>query len=182
MSKRNVVLFKEEQRFRQPWLWGLLVLIILITLAPMARELLLQIFRNETENGESNSLVNLILTAGGVFLFHLLLILFFYGTKLVIEVRQDGIYYRFFPLHWNVHHIPLREIRNYAARTYKPIREYGGWGIRYGFGGKAYNVSGNRGVQLELNKGGLASKKVLFGSQRPDEFAAAIDAAMKTKR
>jgi hypothetical protein len=39
--------------------------------------------------------------------------------------------------------------------------EYGGWGIKYGKMGKAYNVSGNRGVQLEFTDG----KRLLIGSQ-----------------
>ena len=58
----------------------------------------------------------------------------------------------------------------YAARVYRPIREYGGWGIRYGKNGKAYNISGDRGVQLELQN----SKPLLIGSQRADELAQTI--------
>ena len=56
-------------------------------------------------------------------------------------------------------------------RTYNPIREYGGWGIRYGLKSKAYNVHGNHGVQLEL----LNRKRLLIGSQRSEEFANALD-------
>ena len=39
--------------------------------------------------------------------------------------------------------------------------------------GKAYNVSGNEGVQLELTNG----KRILIGSQRADELADAIKRA-----
>jgi hypothetical protein len=34
----------------------------------------------------------------------------------------------------------------------------------------AYNVSGNRGLQLELTNG----KKILLGTQRPEEIAQAL--------
>ena len=55
-----------------------------------------------------------------------------------------------------------------------PIAEFGGWGIRYGFGaGWVWNVSGNMGVQLELDNG----RKVLIGSQRPAELKDALDRA-----
>jgi hypothetical protein len=37
----------------------------------------------------------------------------------------------------------------------------------------AYNVSGNRGVQLEFSNG----KRLLIGSQRPEDLAAAISRA-----
>jgi hypothetical protein len=36
----------------------------------------------------------------------------------------------------------------------------------------AYNVSGNRGVQLEL----VSGKRILIGSQQAEELAAAIEA------
>ncbi|MES2389410.1 MAG: hypothetical protein V4543_15515, partial [Bacteroidota bacterium] len=56
-------------------------------------------------------------------------------------------------------------------RTYSPMGEYGGWGIRYGINkGWLYNVSGNMGLQLEL----LDGKKVLIGTRKPDEIIAAL--------
>ncbi len=39
-------------------------------------------------------------------------------------------------------------MNEFYARKYRPIREYGGWGIRYGWNGRAYSTSGNEGVQL----------------------------------
>ena len=49
----------------------------------------------------------------------------------------------------------------------------GGWGFRWGSSGRAYNLRGNRGVQLTLADGG----RLLLGSQRADELAAAIEEA-----
>jgi TATA-box binding protein (TBP) (component of TFIID and TFIIIB) len=40
--------------------------------------------------------------------------------------------------------------------------------------GKAYNVSGNKGVQLVFKNG----KKLLIGSQKADELAKAIESVM----
>jgi len=68
--------------------------------------------------------------------------------------------------------IPLGEIRSAEAVTYNPLREYGGWGIR-GFGdNRALNARGNRGVRLTLTDG----RRLLVGSQRPDELATALRA------
>ena len=63
----------------------------------------------------------------------------------------------------------------WEARTYRPLLEYGGWGIRYAPFGKgwAYNVHGSQGVQLELTNG----KRILIGSQRAEELARAIGEA-----
>ncbi len=47
--------------------------------------------------------------------------------------------------------------------------------MKYGRAGKAYNVSGNRGVQLKLSSG----KGLLIGSQRPEELAQAIQKGIR---
>tara|TARA_B100001750_G_scaffold203907_1_gene179983 strand:+ start:4611 stop:4832 length:222 start_codon:yes stop_codon:yes gene_type:complete len=67
--------------------------------------------------------------------------------------------------------LPFETIKKAAPVTYRPIRDYGGWGIRYGSKGKAYNVSGNQGVLLEFTK----SKPILIGSQKPQDLSTAIN-------
>ncbi len=102
----------------------------------------------------------------------LLFFAFFYllfRIELVVEVHENHLSIRFPPFSHRT--IDLKDITRCNARTYRPILEYGGWGIRYGWKGMAYNVSGNRGVQLELSSG----KRVLIGSQRPEELVQMID-------
>ncbi len=56
--------------------------------------------------------------------------------------------------------------------TYRPIADYGFWGIRAGRDGeRALIARGNRGVRLELTDG----TRLLIGSQRPEALAAALD-------
>ena len=121
---------------------------------------------SRTAPGIIGSLVYLL--GVGIFFF------VFYVMRLKTDVRRDGLHVRFFPLMSRV--IPFDEITRCEVRTYRPIREYGGWGIRSGLGGTgaAFNVSGNRGVQLELSGG----KRLLIGSQKPEELAAAIQSNM----
>lgn len=66
--------------------------------------------------------------------------------------------------------IPLKNVVRAFVRTYDPLREYGGWGIRYGVGGRAFNMRGSEGVQLVLRSG----QRVLIGSQRARELADAV--------
>lgn len=63
--------------------------------------------------------------------------------------------------------IPLNNIANMYVRKYKPLREYGGWGLRMGLFGKgsAINVSGNMGIQIELKNG----DRILIGTNKPDD-------------
>lgn len=96
-------------------------------------------------------------------------------ARLVTEVRDDGIYIRFHPFHRAFQGFLWQEIESFEARTYRPILDYGGWGIRFGSGGRAYNVSGNRGLQINLVGG--PSRHILIGSQRPEELAMAAESA-----
>jgi len=108
--------------------------------------------------------VPLIVGVGLILLFHVL--------ELTVTVRPSEIDIRFRPL--TRRRIPHAAVSSCEARTYRPLREYGGWGVRRGWkGGWAYNVRGNRGVQLVLEDG----SSILVGSQRADELAAAIQSA-----
>ena len=100
---------------------------------------------------------------------------FMASLELAAEVRPDGIHYHYFPFHLSDQRIGISEIADQEVRVYRPIVEYGGWGVRFGPKGKAYNVKGNRGVQLVLTNG----KRVLFGSARADELSNALQSASK---
>jgi hypothetical protein len=66
--------------------------------------------------------------------------------------------------------VPLSDIARAQAVAYRPLRDYGGWGIR-GFGNRrAWNVRGNRGVLLVRRDGST----LLIGSQRPRELLSAL--------
>jgi hypothetical protein len=162
------VLFREEQGFRQRWLWVMLLAGLVITLGLFGYGMVQQLLLGQPWGDRPMSDVALTLTTMGLLLFEGLLLWLFYRLRLVTEVRRDGLYIRFRPLREK--HIPCHSIVSCAARQYRPLAEYGGWGIRRGRGGWAYNVSGEHGVQLELEGG----KRLLVGSQRAEELAAVL--------
>lgn len=87
-------------------------------------------------------------------------------------VRPDGLYVRLVPL-TRQHRFEWAEIVSATACDYRPIRDYGGWGVRWSREGKAYNVYGSRGVKIELVDG----RQILIGSQHADALAMAIASA-----
>ena len=97
--------------------------------------------------------------------------LFMYSTGLDTEVRDCGVCIRFRPFHrkWVV--FGFDRIQKAKADTYSPFKDYGGWGIRYGRKGKAYSVSGNKGVLLTLKD----RKDVLIGSNNHEALYLAIN-------
>ncbi|MHC4386604.1 MAG: hypothetical protein ACYSUG_06395, partial [Planctomycetota bacterium] len=66
-----------------------------------------------------------------------------------------------------------QDIETIYPRLYSPIAEYGGWGIRFGKSGGAYNLRGSQGIQLILKNG----KNFLIGTQQPDDFIQAVQTA-----
>ena len=72
--------------------------------------------------------------------------------------------------------VPIGTIRRVEVVTYRPIADYGFWGIRSGRDGeRALIARGNRGVRLELTDG----TQLLIGSQRPEELAQALQSSMR---
>jgi len=104
-----------------------------------------------------------------------LLLYMYFAGRLETEVRSDGLYIRFIPFHFKSSHIPLDGVTECEALTYRPIRDYGGWGIRRGVGKKAYNVSGNEGVELRFEDG----SKLLIGSKKSRQLAAALESFVR---
>jgi hypothetical protein len=99
----------------------------------------------------------------------LVLILLFHMLELSVTVRPSEVDVHFRPVRRR--RIAIGDVVTCRARDYRPIREFGGWGIHRGWKGTwAYNVRGHRGVELTLRDGA----SLLIGSQRADELAGAI--------
>ena len=165
--------YREEQRFQQPWIWGPLILFGIGTTGLVGYTMVKQLAFGQPVGDRPMSDTALAFVGPLILLVVWGTCLLFVVLKLVVEVREDAIAIQFRP--FLRRDVGFGDIVRCEARTYRPIREYGGWGIRFGRNGTAYNVSGNRGVQLELANG----KRLLLGSQRADELAGAIQAQMK---
>ena len=166
MAEKQEVLFREEQRFTQ--IWALIIVFIPVALAWYAAVQQLLLHKPFGSHPVPDSILWIIWVVFGIFFP-----IFFFSVKLSTEVRSDGIYIRFFPFHREFRTLPFEAIKKYEVRDYSPLKEYGGYGIRYGRSGKAYNVSGKRGVQLEL----ISGRKILLGSKKADRLAEAIRSA-----
>lgn len=104
-----------------------------------------------------------------------LILFFLLMNRLETQITTTGIKVRYFPFHLRYKLYPKKIIGLAYVRTYEPIAEYGGWGLRLGlFGrGKAYNIVGNKGIQLVFTDG----SKLLIGTQKPDEADAVLQKA-----
>jgi hypothetical protein len=157
--------FEERQHARQPWMVALI-----LGIAALAWGILIQ----QVVRGKAVG--NNPISDWGVVVLWLLagigLPAFLFGLRLETRVETDKIMVRLRPL--TTREIRSDQIARFYARSYKPLREYGGWGVR-GFGSnRAYNMRGDQGVQLDLVDG----SRVLIGTQRPGELETAIAAML----
>ncbi len=92
------------------------------------------------------------------------------------EVSPTGLRVSFGWAPTNPRIIDIQSIRCTQVVNYRPLADYGFWGVRAGRDGeRAFIARGTRGVRLELIDG----TKLLIGSQRPEALASVLDSAMR---
>lgn len=139
-------LFHEKQQFRQWWIW-----LLLLSVTGYSSY---QYFY------ENDSIMGMVISISLVILFLVM--------RLETSIFTDRIHVKFFP--FINRRISFSDIENSEIRKYSPLGEYGGWGIRFRRGSIAYNVSGNKGLELLLTNG----KTVMIGTQKAVKLKAAL--------
>jgi len=69
--------------------------------------------------------------------------------------------------------IPLDDVVALRSVRYRPMRDFGGWGVRGMGKRKAWTARGDRAVELDLTGG----RQLLIGSDRPDRLLEGIRSA-----
>lgn len=157
---KNESLFSESQRFKQWWLWLILLGVNILFMYGIYQQVILG--KPFGDNPGSNGM--LIST----FLITVFTTVFIGVIRLDTEIKSEGVYVRFFPVQIKFRFFPWNSITKSYIRYYNAIAEYGGWGFRIGiFGrGRAFNISGNMGLQLEFDN----NKKLLIGTRNAEEL------------
>ena len=154
------ILFSERQRFKQIWLWALLIGLNAFFIYGFVRQVVFaQPFGDKPISNWALALEPSIL---------LLLTTLIAFLRLDTAIQKDGVCYRFLPFQRTFKKITWDRISASYVRGYHPMTEYGGWGLRIGIfeRGQAFNVSGKKGLQLVYDNG----KKFLLGTQKPGEM------------
>ena len=148
--------FVENQRFRQWWLVIIAAILIL--------GISLSIFYEYQDHGILGS--GIVSLAIVIFIFGML-----FSLKLETRINAEGVFTQFQPLPFFQKKFYWNQIEKIYVRTYSPLTEYGGWGVR-GFGkAKAYNVSGDKGIQIVTKDG----YRFLIGTKKPEKARKVIE-------
>lgn len=165
MSK---IYFKEEQRFNQWWIW----LLILSLSGFWIWQIVEQVILGKPVGDNPAPDVVVILTG----LFPLGAIILFRFLILETLIDDEGVHYRFKLFQKKPKLIRPEEIARVEVKKYRPLLDYGRWGIRYGSAknGNAYNVNGNMGALFEFKNG----KRFMLGTQNPETMRSALNKLM----
>ncbi|GIV42817.1 MAG: hypothetical protein KatS3mg034_2127 [Vicingaceae bacterium] len=144
------ILFKESQRFDQPWLWLLMAAIFSVNLFLLVKL----------------GSTTVVLLSVAIFL---MIVILFLLMKLETIVTTTGIYYRFLPFQINHRVIPYSSITEWSVNKYNPLKDFGGWGMRWSVKYKcwAYIVKGRYGINIVYDNG---KKQIILGTCHPEEL------------
>lgn len=117
-------------------------------------------------NNGKDEWTGLIIISVVIVLFILLLMLSF----LYVRIEKEGINVQFFPFHLKPNVYLWADIESVEVRKYKPLREFGGWGIKGTKSNRAFNVSGDMGLQITFKSG----RKLLVGTSQPQKLEVAL--------
>ena len=156
MADAHLLLFEESQRFRHPGVWALVA--VPVGFAWFAAVWQVVLGHRFGDAPTPDWVLVAVWAVAGV-----ALPLWLAALRLVTRVDGRGVEVGFHPpLSGRL--FRLADIERCEQVRYLPIREFSGWGIRWG--GRRGDVA----VELTLRQG----YRFAVGSQRPDELEAAI--------
>ncbi len=109
--------------------------------------------------------------AGMVLILVAILMAVLYGGMRTVITRED-ITIRFGLPGFRVLYLRTGDIRKVELRQFSPLRDFGGYGIRFNGEMTAYYMQGSRGVKVTTKQG----KGYLLGSDHPEQLTAVIKA------
>jgi hypothetical protein len=149
------VIFQETQRFRQIWIWALILGISGFSVSSLFL----------LEDKAPLSFVDLAFPIGMILLLNILFLSFTLSTR----IEADSLSYRFFPFtRWRT--FRFEEIEALELVEYNGLWEYGGWGIKWNGDTWSYTTSGKWGIIVKTT-----DKKILLGTQKPEEVRQVIN-------
>jgi len=116
----STVHYSERQYFRQDWLWALL----LVGSVPAA------VLASVAVAVDADPETNVPLVIGVILLLVFAPLALFYRANLRVEVRDDALHLRLWPLHLRPRTIDCANIESIRTDEISPMGEFGGVGIR----------------------------------------------------
>ena len=148
------IIFKETQKFKQPWIWILLGVLTLYVSYNVVSTW-------DTSQDISQAYPIIIVLS---------VLLLFLAMRLESRATHKHLLYRYTPIINNWRKYSFDEIKTMELITYNSLLQFGGWGIRFNADARLYNVDGKHGIKVVT-----AKQKFIIGTSKPEEAARIIE-------
>lgn len=152
------IIFTETQRFE---FWNILLL---------AGVAILMFYCVKNYKSKQGSALNSTISKAVLYICAAIpvpVLILFVVMSLNTSIDAKGINVKFSPFEREWKTYSWDSIKSCELKTYSPVNDYGGWGMRNG----AYNVSGDKGLLIRFTNG----KHFLIGTQKPEEMKAVLE-------
>jgi len=157
------ILYAESQHFDQWWIWGTVLIAPLVFCWLIFKQVIMGMDLGDNPLPDSVLLLLAVVLGGAP-------VGLIYACRLDTVVTRNGLFIRFRPFHRRWVEFLHQDLLEVEAASYRGLRDYGGWGIRYGPKGKAYTVRGNQGVMVTQHDG----RTIMIGSKNSEPFIQAM--------
>lgn len=165
-----------ERTWAPAWFWVLLWAACLVGAGALAYGVYSQAILGQPFGNEPGP--TWVLAGASAFLFLLPVVLTLTSGRLDVEVWEDHLFVGFGPVRMLKKTMTYDEIERAESITYRPIRDFGGWGVRFRPGKTAWSVGGNKAVKISLT-----NEKIFYvGSRFPHRLAERIQMAQAKRR
>jgi len=161
---KGKILFSEQQKIREPWIWVILFFVFGGLVAASLIDLL--------RNGDEEAILGVYIMLGA-FTFITLL---FAVVKLDVVITTEGINIKFSPFHRSYRNYRWEEVVGAKVVKYSPVT-YRGWGVKMRGRTTAYNFFSSRGLLLELRNG----RRIMIGTKKRLELEHALEKIKQEK-
>lgn len=151
--------YKEVQKFAQLWILLPISISAIIVLSIFGYGVYRQIIMKIPFGSNPMPDEVLLIVSISILLIFTSLITLFYFTGLELTINRYGIQFRFFPFHLKERFIGWDSVDQCEIISYKPIKEFGGWGIKFSGSKILYSVSGSMGLYIKKKEG----KSIILG-------------------
>jgi hypothetical protein len=132
------MLYREEQRLRNNFLWIIAAVIFLL--------LGFGLWANRTSGGLVTMYVTSVLIVLAIFALAA-------SLKLVVTIQEEGIGIVLRWLQSKPVMIKWEEVGSISQEPVNPVKDFGGWGLRYNKRATGYIFKGREGIRVRLKSG-----------------------------
>ncbi|ADU32157.1 DUF6141 family protein [Evansella cellulosilytica] len=171
MRDRNSVLHREVQRPRQLLSWALVIGIALFFWYVFIQQI---VFGVPVGSKPAPDMILMIFWFVSGVVFPVMMLAF---IKLIVEVREDGIYIRYLPFHLHYRKFLFEDITRYEPTVFR-FSQIGRWGVSMNIDGDTeYLLNRKQGIKLYLK-----NTNVVIETENPDAIVEAIEKFKERER